>query len=129
VMQRLTKSQETARAVLLDDLRGAAAEVKGAVEEINRLVVDRLNVAVANYNEAVNAVKDIQEEVAKAQHEYWHRQPNEWQESFEGRAYDTWQADWDLLDLDELDDCIELDVPPMDHADDLEKLPSEPEPE
>jgi hypothetical protein len=128
-MQRLSKSQETARAVLLDDLRNAAEQVKDAVAAVNRSIDMRINTAVANYNEALAAVQDIKDEVLKAQEEYFCSQSVEWQEGVFGAGYDSWRSDWELLDLDPLLTCLEVDVPDMSHADDLEKLASEPEEE
>ena len=124
-MKRLTKSQETARAQLTNDLREAQAEVEGAASDVNAMIGEKLNVAIANYNEALTAIIEFRDEVVGEMETYYDEKSEKWQESEAASNYSTWKDQWESMDLDEIDEVNEVESPDMDHADNMDALPSE----
>ena len=125
-MKRLSKSQETARAQLVNDLREAAKKVEEPRDEINMLIREKLNPSIDSYNEALSALVEFRDEVVSEMETYFDERGDAWKEGDAGSTYEEWKGQWENVELSEVENANEVELEDQTHADDVEGLSSEP---
>jgi len=125
-MKRLSKSQETARAQLINDLREATKKVVDQKEEINMLIREKLNPAIDSYNEALSGLAEYRDEVVSEMETYFDERSDGWREGDAGSTYEEWKGEWENADLSEVENVSEVELDDPSHADEVEGLSSEP---
>lgn len=122
-MKQLSQEQQAERNAIVNDLMVHSAEVNSAMTEINRLVSERLNVAINNYNQSLAVAKSFRESVA-----------NEISASDtagltegETKAMQDWLSEWEGIDLEEVDVVLGFEGPEVEHGEELGSLANEPE--
>lgn len=124
-MKRLTKLQETTRSELVDALRGKAAKVQEALAEVNQAIVDKLNVAIQEYNDKLTEADSFRDEITAAMSDYMDERSDKWREGDAASEHESWMGEWEGLDTDHIDEASEIDEPDMAHADEMENLQNE----
>jgi hypothetical protein len=125
-MKKLSKRDEERRAEIKAELEAAEIEVTSAIEEVNLLIDGKLAAAIDTYNQAVNNLDGLRDDVVAAMEEYAGDRSEKWQEGDAGQSYEEWKSEWENLDATELDKVEHIEVPEFNHAEALEALPSEP---
>jgi paraquat-inducible protein B len=109
---------------LLSELTLAQAKVEAAEKTVN-FAIDDLNSEISSYNAVLEKVSDFVGETTAQMENYAEEQGEKWAESDEGSDFMTWKSDWEVVDLEEIED-IDLVVVQMDHVKDFGNLELEP---
>jgi len=130
-MKKLSREHEKERSELVDRLNNRRALVEESIAEFNTALADHrrpVDAAIEAYNEAVEAAKDFADRVAGDAQAYYDDRSERWQEGDAGAAYADWINAWETASFDnvEVEIPADLEEPDMDHATDLDDLPTEP---
>lgn len=126
-MKKLSKAQEKQRDTLIEVLNKAAEDVRIAVEKINTAIDDNLNPSIEAYNSVLEDISTFKDEIVADMEVYADERSDKWRESDAGSSYNSWQAEWENVDLSELSTVDHIDEPEMEHAETLGGLPLEAE--
>lgn len=129
-MKRLSKQQVKTKADLVERLRKTNSDLQAAIDQYNAqldTVLDPLVSAIDAANEARDDARTFAEEVVGEMQDYAGERSDKWHESDAGSDFDSWQNEWEAINLDEVDiDLPEpIDAPDDSVADDFEALPEE----
>lgn len=116
-MKKISKEHKLTIAALVEELE-KKAELIGKANEV-------VAEAVAEYNEALEKAREFRDEIVGAMQEYHSERSEKWQEGDAGSAYQEWIDAWEAMELDELPEPDEIDIP--EHAAEIEQGPHEPD--
>lgn len=123
-MKQLTSDQQAQRNTIVNELLVRSAEIESAMMEINRIVAERLNVAIANYNLALEEARGFRSTVVSSMLE---TEKAGGMTPGETSAYADWRGEWEEVDLDGLEAVLGFEGPDHTHAEELGSLATEPE--
>jgi hypothetical protein len=125
-MKKLSKRDEERRAEIITRFQAATAEIDEAIVAVNAIIDEQLNTAIDRYNEVVNNLDGLRDDVVAAMEEYAGDRSEKWQEGDAGQSYEEWKSEWENLDASELSKVEAIESIDTNHAEALEALPSEP---
>lgn len=116
-MKKISKTDQARIDEALKECEAAATKLNGAVDAFNEVVEQHRGVveeAVGEYNEKVDNLRAIYEDIHSEADSYMGERSDRWQESDAGQSYQEW--------IDQLSDPsiepIEIDLPdPLDYPD------------
>jgi hypothetical protein len=126
-MSGLTMKQAAICTKLVEDLREAAADIRGTVAEINELVGEKLTPAVKTYNAILDEAESLRAEVYRAMRDYYDSKSVKWQNSKAGISFVSRMDVWHDADFSGISFPDDIEPDDMSHATDLEGLASETE--
>ncbi len=122
-MKQLPPDHLNARNKIVNELMVQSAEINGVMTEINRLVGERLNVSIANYNAVLAEARSFREMIAS---EISATDTAGLTEG-EKKAVQDWLAEWEGADLDNVEVVLGFEGPQVEHGEELGSLATEPE--
>lgn len=129
-MKKLSQSQESARAKLIEDLNKSKSEIEDVIVEINKLINEKLNVKVNEYNDILSEAVAYRDSVTEVMSDYYENKSEKWQESDAGSAYENWKSEWESIDLEDIVPFEDIANPDdFSHAEALDDLSPEVEQE
>jgi len=123
-MKRLSRHHENVKTRLVDDLSFAKANVEDAVAAVNTVIEERLNLAINNYNMVIADVSEFKDMLLCQMTDYLDAKGERWHGN-DRANYAIWRSDWGDLDTYGIDNVDEIEVPDMNHGDELEALKNE----
>jgi len=124
-MKKLSKEQVEQLANLTAEVRVAEQDMHEARDEVNRLIRERLNAKIDEYNEVMVKVASFVEEIMSEMESFSEEQSEKWSESEAGSYYEDWKDEWAGIDTDALDHREDIDLG-SDLADQLAEVSTEP---
>ena len=124
-MKSLSKEQVEQLANLTAEVRMAEDDVTTVRDEINNLIMTKLNNKIDAYNEVVTKVAEFVDKITAEMENFAEDKGDVWSESDAGSNYQDWRAEWEGLDLGEIDRAEPVEAE-ADLADSLSELPTEP---
>lgn len=121
-MKRLSKDDLKLRDELVQKLNDAKAGIETAYGEVNALLTGKVAEAVGKYNDVLTEVESFRDDLVGRMEEYEGERSDKWRESDAGSNYESWKADWENLAVDEVEVPVELDIPEVEHGDELDGL-------
>jgi hypothetical protein len=122
-MKKLSQEQLAERNAIVNDLMVQSIEVNSAMTEINRLVSERLNVAINNYNQALASARSFRESIAND----ISATDTAGLSEGETKAMQDWLSEWEGVDLEEVDVVLGFEGPEVEHGEEIGSLAIEPE--
>jgi hypothetical protein len=122
-MNQLSQAQKDERNSIVNELMVQSAEINGVMIEINRLVNERLNVSIANYNQVLAQARSFRESIANdiSATNTAGLTPGE------TSAMKDWLSEWEGAELDDVEVILGFEGPEVEHGEELESLATEPE--
>jgi hypothetical protein len=129
-MKTLDKTFNEDRLRLAIALRGAADDVRAAIDRFNDTLDSEgevVQAAVRIYNQLVAEAQSMRDDAVVDLQDHFEGRSEKWQESEKGEAFRDWITDLEELELDEIDLELPspLDEPDMPAADSLEQCRTE----
>lgn len=121
-MKCLSNKQQEEREALVQDLQVHAAEINSVMVEINRLVSERLNVAITNYNQGLAQARSFRDDVANSISQTDTSDMTEGEKA----AMSDWLSEWEEANLEDADVVLGFEGPDVDHGEELLSLAYEP---
>jgi hypothetical protein len=122
-MKQLSQAQQDERNSIVNELMVQSAEINGVMTEINRLVSERLNVSIANYNQVLAQARSFRESIAN---DISATNTAGLTEGETGAMKD-WLAEWEEAELDDVEVILGFEGPEVEHGEELGSLATEPE--
>ena len=107
-------------------LQNEAREVEAAFELLTP-AIEAVNAAIASYNEVLNEVNGIVEDIASEAESDFNDKSEKWQEGERGQAFSEWMGELQSFSLTEIDP-VEAPEPPdeLHQYGETESIPNEP---
>jgi len=118
-VKKLSKDQSTRRDAILAGLRAKHEELEKTK--------DALELARTAFNEKLDEARELAEEVSEAIGNYYDSRSESWQEGDTGEATQSWKAEWENFNSEELDEFDLEDIvdSASERTDEFEALPLE----
>jgi seryl-tRNA synthetase len=110
-MKTISKAHQKQIAETVAKLTEARTEIEEAVQALNE--------AIGTYNMALQDAAAIRNEIVASMEDHYDNRSEKWQASESGERYAEWKAEWEDIDMTEIDVVDDLELP---HADDIEAL-------
>lgn len=120
-MKELSKKQTEELNERIDTLTKKQAAIEDAFD-IFESAFGGFTQAIALYNEELEATKEWRDSIVT---EMW----NYYEEAEEDDIYEEWMSEWRSIDLEPCEMPEAIEEPSIGHADELDRLPHEPEAE
>jgi len=122
-MKELSQEQKEHRNKIVNELLVQSAEINSAMIEINRIVSERLNVSIANYNAVLAEARSFRDDVANG----ISQENTAGLAEVETKALQDWLAEWEGADFDDVEVVLGFEGPTVEHGEELGSLGTEPE--
>jgi hypothetical protein len=126
-MKKLSAKDIKRRNEISSTLQNRAKDLETAIIEFNKSVETswrEVEHALADYNSEVEEAEKFREDIYTEQQEYFEEKSENWQQGERGEEYSSWMESWRDAQFStiEIDEPVELEIPDMDHAQELDSL-------